>query len=289
MYDLLVSGFLDFNRFATVLAKRTISRDPLSGVLDGVNRVFKTSYYPILTTGSLRVYAYSSGSVLGGTADYDSGEVVLDTAPSVQPEATYTYTPYTTTQTTQFLISGFDEMELRWSRGWQLMTTGSNPGTSVGDWTEATDTSLNIYVTDTTGSGDPLCGSVYFSKSRVQLALYMACCEYRMLLSQLSDHSINDIQYREGLRGMLVDATKRPPNIALALEAANKRIEAALARAMEQFYPDGDHYGGFQADPATRDYMAGHEWQTDSKDNDVRDTWQYSMSYNRSLRPLLGN
>jgi len=269
-YDLLVRGFQDFVRLESVLEQQSISRDPLSGILDGINTIFHTTYSPILTSGSLGVYL--GNTLVPGTADYNTGEITLSTPPTVQPQANYIFTPYTSTQISKFTIQGFLEMESQWTRGWQLLD-GS------GAW--ADENSTNAYVVDGNGN-DPTCGNTFFSNSRIQIAFFLMCCEYRFMKTQFRTAAGTDYMWRESVRGMTVDKSKRPSNIKLVVDSLREEMMDALKQAQIQFYPGGDQFGGAILNPVTLDYAANYEWQTGAKQND---NWSIE-GFNFSYRPL---
>lgn len=265
-FDLAVSGIVGFTRTGTVFVRRPISRDPLGGIVDGANRVYHTNFYPVLTSGSLRVY--DGNDLVAGSADYDTGEITLDHPPVNQPLASYTFSPFTALQTLQFVIAGFDEMELRWSRGYKLVDSGGN---------SADETSDAILVADSSGA-DPVCGTRVFSASRVQIAFLMLCTEYRYYLSGGGDAAFSDFAVRETLRGMMVDKSKRPGNLQAQIAILEKRLEAALFVAQEDFFPDGGGYGSAIYDPVTVDYARNFEWQENSKQEGVNATLGYQYS-----------
>jgi len=269
-YDLVSRGFTDFVRLADVIDQRSISRDPLSGILDGVSKTFHTSYFPILTSGSLGIYV--NNALVPGTANYDTGEVTLTSVPVSQPFANYITTPYTASQISQFTIAGFYEMEGRWTRGWQLLD-------GTGAW--ADENSANVYLVDGSGN-DPAAGSITFSTSRAQIAFFLACCEYRFLKTQFRQSAVNDYMWRESVRGMAVDKSKTPANIKLALDALLEDLLQMMAQAQIQYYPGGDQYGGFIANPGTADYFSNMEWQSAAIQSDYR-SW---AGFNFSYRPV---
>lgn len=254
-YDIAVKGISDLARIATVLSQRNIGRDPLSGVVDSANKVFFTNYSPLLSSGSL-VVQDSSGSVLGGTANYNTGEVDLTNAPASQAYATYTFTPYTVNQQLGFLISGVYVMEGNWPRGLKIVdATGA----------AADENSANIYLQDA-GGGDPLTGRP------AQLAYYIEACRYAIVLAQLGDSASQDFQWREGARGMLVDKSKRPANMAQAAGIYEKRLQAVMRIAMDEWYraTGGQHLGAYIGSPMTGGYVNQLEWQTDSIQTNIR-------------------
>ena len=257
-FDLATDGVTLFQRVEPVLVKRKVARDPLSGLVDGANQVFYTSYAPILTSGSLSVF--TSGSLVGGTVDYETGEVTLAAAPSVQPAATYTFTPFTTSAQLSFLIAGFHLMETRWPRGWKLVDAGG---------VAADETSAAVRVVDS-GGADPACGTLTFSTSQAQIGFFFACLRLAYLLTRLTGASVDDFMWRETLRGMTVDKTRRPSNISLAIDQARKEVEGALERAQDEYYTNGEHLGGYVGSPMSIEYVEGLEWQTDAESEDNR-------------------
>lgn len=268
-YDLLTRGFADFVRLDNVLEQQTISRDPLSGVLDSENVVFHTNYYPVLTSGSFGIYV--NGSLVSGTANYDTGEVILSEPPESQPEANYTFTPYTAKQISSFTIQGFLEMEGFWPRGWQLLD-GS------GAW--ADENSANVYIVDG-GGVDPSINGVNFSSSRLQVGFYIACCEYRFVKTQHRTAANTDYMWRESVRGMTIDKSKRPENIKGVVAELRGDLLKMMEQAQLQFY-NGDNFGGFIAEPVTLYYASSFEWQVGAKAND---NWALE-GFNVSWRPL---
>jgi hypothetical protein len=213
---------------------------------------------------------------VGGSADYNSGEITLTTAPTVQPTASYTFTPYTSDQILSFLIAGFDEMELRWQRGWQL---------SDGLGGIATESSGSIYVTDSSGS-EPICGNTYFYNNRVQVAFLMKCTEYRFQLTQLTSAAQSNYYLRETGRGLTVDKTKVPQNLATSIEALERNLDLALIQVQENYYTDGSQYGGVLLEPATAGYMGSFEWQQESLAMDYKGSLGYQFGYRPLNYPL---
>ncbi len=257
-YDLTVQGYVDFGRFTHILEQQKISRDPLSGVLDGANQVFHTNYFPIVTSGSVLVY--TSGSLTAGTVDTDTGEITLAVVPTSQPFATYTFTPYTTQQTLSFMLRGFDRMESFWFRGWSVVNGSGLP---------ADESDSHLYIVDSAGN-DPTISSYYFSQSRSQIALFMACCEYDFIRARFLQAAGSDYMYRETVRGMTVDKSKRPMALKAAVDQAKSDLDDILDAAQREVY--GDPYGAAILNPATAGYMANDEWQTESLDADYRGT-----------------
>jgi hypothetical protein len=259
MYNLSSDGARDLLRYTSLLQAKKQSRDAMSGVADGTNTTFHTQYYPVLTSGSLTVYNASGSIVAVSSTDYDTGEVVLSSAPSFQPRATYTYTPYTTSELKSLLMAGFDEMESRWTRGWYLSSSSSA-------LTAPTDDDTNIYIVkkdQSTGAlSDPPCsGSLVFSELRAQVRFYMECCRYAYLSRKQVDAAETGISMREA-RGAAVDRTQVPRNLMAALEAAEKRLVDAMKKAQDQYYSGGEHLGAGITVEHTLDYDENYDWRS---------------------------
>lgn len=259
-FDLIVDGVAWLNRLDLGYAKRKVSRDPLSGRVGGGNTVFFTSYAPILTSGSLVVYTTSSGSPVSGSADYDTGEVILDVVPTVQPTATYTVIPHTLSQQLSFLIGGFQIMESVWSRSWKLVDANG---------AAADEESASVLIVNSSGA-DPTCGAVAFSASGTQIGFYMACVRYAYLLASLTGAALTDYMWRETLRGMTVDRSRRPQNLEIALRYAKEIMDRSLEQALETYYTNGQHYGGFIGNQVTLTYAEVFEWQTAARNEGNR-------------------
>jgi len=269
-YDLAVNGFVDFVRYGQVLEQRKISRDPLSGVADGSNVTFHTTYYPILTSGSLQVY--TSGSLATGIADYNTGEINLTVAPLVQPQATYTFTPFSSDQILNFLVAGFEEMETRWDRGWNLVDLSGNT---------ANESSNALQVVDSATGTDPVCGTASFSTSRIQQAFLMGCVEYRFRLTQFLNSANDDYNYHAS-GGPTVDKSRRPANMDMVIKTLDTRLARMMKMAQEQYYTQMQHVGGYIAAPMSEDYAENYEWQAESQMMNVRAT----VGYQVYLRPF---
>lgn len=239
MYNLLTDGIRDLARYTSLLQAKPVAREPMMGLVDGSNTTFYTQVSPMLASGSLSVYV--SGSINAySSVDYDTGTVILANAPTKQPAASYTFTPFTTSQSVSMLMAGFDEMMSRWVRPNWYLSSGSVNLTNPTD----TDTAIWIVYQQTSGSLiDPQCsGSLPFSQLRTQVRLYMACCEYAYLSRQLTENALTGVSYRERF-GTAIDRTKIAPNLKLALDNAEKSVVRTLRAAWDETYTSGEQYG----------------------------------------------
>lgn len=273
-YNLATSGFLAFTRISLSLDQRKRSRDPLSGALDGSNKVFYTNFFPLLTSGSSPLVVYDGVTQVAGTADYDSGEVVLSAAPTNQPLATYTYTPYTAVQVTRFLLTGFEMLESLWPRAYKVVTSAG---------ALADETSAQLLVADKNGADPDVGQGLLFSQSYLNQALLAAAADYAMNLNVMAQAGRNDHMLREGMRGMMIDKSRRPQNLDLVIgrlrEALDELLEAAQTASLGTSV-----YGGFIASPHTLEYIMQMEWQTASKLFSYNDQLGYNFAY-RSFAP----
>lgn len=262
MYDLVADGLVDIRRF---VRPRKIARDPLSGVIDGVNTYFFSSYSPLFQSTTPSLYegatAVSSGSY---SVDYDAGLITVTEPPDSQLYLTYDLVAYTNTELKRILMEAFDEMESRYPRDWRL-SSGSTA------YAEATENSSAIYVLDGTTVSDPATGDKTFSTSRLQRGFFWACIEYILALRKL-DEAADGFLWRED-RGVTVDKSRVAQNRMAQLEFIQKRLEMYRTAAMDEHDSTGGHYGEYQASPGTKQYFYDYEWQTDSRDEGWRTTY----------------
>ena len=97
--------------------------------------------------------------------DEDTGTVVFDSAPAVQPTMTYYWSHMTKSEVVGILFAGFHEMEGRWPRRFKLVD-------SEGAEVLYPDDADNIYVVNQAGT-DPVCGSDTFSTSAAERFLLL--------------------------------------------------------------------------------------------------------------------
>ena len=261
-YDLKTRGILDFRRFADRLQPAV--RDPLEGAVGTSNTVFRARFYPISSDPTPTVYTSGSLPTTLYTLDRDSGVVIFDSPPTVQPTMTYKWSRFTDTEVVNMLADAVDEMEGRWPRRWHLADQDGSTVLYPEDATEA-----NIVNAD---GNDPTCGADTFSTSTVEHGFLMACARYRYLSNRLAESAERDFSFRED-RGITVDKRSVPSNIDLALKRADNDAVRAMRSAQAKYYTAGEHLGAAFRQPGTKDYFTDHEWQTDSRDEDYRTTY----------------
>lgn len=260
-YDLKTRGVKDFRLTVDRLAKQV--RDPLEGVV-GANTVFRARFYPVSSTPVPVVYTSGSVAATEYELDYETGSVVFNSAPAVQPTMTFSWSNMTDDRVVDILAAAFAEMEGRWPRRWKLV---DSTGAEVLYPSESDEAN----VVNAAGI-DPPCGSDTFSTSVAERNLLMACARYTHLASKLDEAAERHFMFRED-RGVTVDKTRVPANLDLALKRADSDVKQALRSAQVKYYTDGRHLGTALRQPGTIDYFSDYEWQTDARDDDNRTTY----------------
>ena len=256
MYDLAVDGVNDFY-VRRPGAQRLVRLEPLIGIADGVNTVFRTAHAPFLAS-SLKIYP--PNSLTSGTPSYvdaDGGVVQLSAAPSVPQVASYTAVPLAAKQVVYIAWAGMQLMEALWSRGFRPSSNGAT-------YIPATPDDDHIYVvlvnTDDT-IADPVCGSLTFSTSFSQKNFLNRCIEMAYADALASDAAASDLDVRERAGGIAINATRRTKNIVDARSLAYDELIKSWYAAMDEYYPNGDHYGQYSEPPHTLEYQEIWHWQ----------------------------
>lgn len=265
-YDIAVDGVRELSRCG-LFRKAKVVREPLDGIPDGSNLVFRTQYKPLTETEDVTVFnTVSGGSTSSGsyTVDYETGVVLFtdNAAPSSQPAISYHWANLTTREFKQILLDGFDTMEAIFPREWRVSS-----GSVI--YVAATEDDANIFVVSGDSIADP-----GFSGSRTQLAFYQCCCRVAYLDTRMISSAEDDIDYRED-RGISVTRTKRTPNLERAFDKEWQKLLRYLEGVYAEYYSASDRYGQYFSSPATEGYLSVHEWQYYSKLMDLRTTYRF--------------
>jgi hypothetical protein len=266
MYDLFVAGVNAFFERRPG-AKRLVRREPLSGLADGSNTVFLTAHHPFLYS-TFAAYLYNAAQPAGAFSaiDADGGVVQFNAAPLVQPVADYTVVPLTNRQIIYFTMAGFDWLETLWQRGFALSS-------SAAAYVRATADDDHAYIVTSPGTfTDPTCGSLYFSTSKIQQALLSRCIEMAYLDALAYEAAAVDINIRERLGGISIDASARPKNLLAMKNAVMMDVRRTLYAAMDEYYPNGEHYADKLTPTHTDEYNNIWHWQSDA-DGTIFPTW----------------
>lgn len=168
--------------------------DPLAGLYDGVNKVFKAQAYPVVSNGA-SVYINTSSGITGvtGAWNYDSGRFTAGSPPLSQPYADYQAQVMTDGEFTSYFRRGFDEMQVRYRR------TALHLESVTGA----------LAVTDGAAQ-DPVVGGEYFSESPIQTDYLLACVELAIYRGLAVSATSDSLAYREErVGGLSIDASRR--------------------------------------------------------------------------------
>lgn len=269
LYNLATDGVRELSR-SGLFREEKVVREPLDGIPDGTNLVFRTSFAPLVSGQDVTVFdSMSGGSMSAGSyaVDHDTGTVLFTSAPASQPAISYYWSNLTQRQFLQALIDGFDVMEAFWPRGWQLSSDSAV-------YAAADEDDAAIYVVAGQNVNDPDCGDAAFSASRPSRAIYQCCCRIAYLDGRMIMAAEDDIDYRED-RGISVKKSHRVASMGRALEAEFRKLDRMMREAFANFYDDEDIYGRYYSSPATETYLASYEWQYYSKLQDLRVTYRF--------------
>ncbi len=226
--------------------ERGVVREPLEGLVDSSNTVFYTAQKPISATG-ITVYDNDGDEVSSGSYTVDStefGTIRFDTAPSTLNYISYTAQALTDTMLTNIVKNGFDKMEQEYNRNWYLTSDSISSSSSV--------------------VVDPVVGSYTFSTSRLQIKLYLLCCEYELVYALWKYAASNYFSFRESRSaGVSIDRTRNAGQLKEVLEALQGQIDDVIDSVANQAgdTPWGSWVPGTKSDA----YLAGWDWFTDSK------------------------
>lgn len=226
--------------------ERALTREPLEGLVDASNKVFYLAHFPVSTTG-LAIYDASGTLISSGSytvESYETGVVSFTTAPSEQYTASYTAQSLTDTELTNVVKNGFDKMEAEYNRNWYITSDSiSSSSSSV---------------------VDPVIGSYTFGTSRLQVKLYLLCCEYELVKARAKYAAAYHMKYRESRSGgVQIDRTQSADQLMALLKIIQKDIDDAVIACANQAgdYPWGTYVPGTKSDV----FLDVFDFYTDSR------------------------
>jgi len=231
--------------------EQAVSHEPLEGLVDGENKVFYAPHRPLSSTAGITVYdvegnEFSSGSY--SVESYETATIVFNTAPTKRYYGSYTVQGLTEAMLNNVVHEGSDEMEARHNRIWYLTSSGGS-----------------TYISSSaTQVVDPVCGGLVFSTSRLQIKLYLLCCEYALVKALMKYAAANYFRYREGrVAGVMVDRSRNAEQLRLALDVLDRDIDDAVIGAGNQA---GDSvFGGYVAGTKSDLWLDQYDWWTGGK------------------------
>lgn len=273
MYDLWVNGLLDVDRSVRLFNKSQRSHDPLSGIVDGANQYFYSRTTPLLSSGAVSVYTSGSNplSDTEWSVDYASGLFVFNTAPTVQPTATYQTARYSDMQIRSLLIAGFDEMENRWYRGLCLSET-------IGSLSLVVETSGSAIITDSSGNAPASINGLSFEFSRNQIGFYVKCVQLAYLKSLIPESALFGYIWSES-GGLKVDKSLTAKNLKYGIDAIEADMPKTTQNAQIEWIGADALYGGALPVAYTAEFVSHRWWQKQSIKENWRDNVQYQGSW----------
>lgn len=222
---------------------RSLAYDPLQGLRDGLNRVFKTSYAPI---SSYTVYDANQNAISSGfTVDDTTGAVVFTDAPVVGNAfyASYTAGQFSDSQLLGLAVIGFQEMSNRYPRSWYLVSSSGSDFVSSG---------ISAVV-------DPvISGTLTFSQSPVQKQAYLTAVQYVWQSANWLYASGNYYRYKENRAGGLdIDRSRQSDALDKATAFMSQRLDDALYMAALEM---GVQVGAFIPGATSTVYQQLYAW-----------------------------
>ena len=225
--------------------ERALTREPLEGLVDSSNKVFYLAHFPVSSGETLAIYDASGTVVSAYTVEsYETGVVSFATAPSEQYTASYTTQSLTDTELTNVVKNGFDKMEAEYNRNWFLMSD------------QISSSSSSVV--------DPVTGSYTFSTSRLQIKLYLLCCEYELVKARAKYAAAYHMKYRESRTGgVQIDRTQSAGQLMDLLKIIQTDIDDAVIACASQ--SDDTPWGAYIPGGRSDVYSDLFDWYTDSK------------------------
>jgi len=228
--------------------ERTVVREPLEGLPDGLNMVFYTAQKPISSTG-ITVYdntgtEYSSGSY---TVDsYEFGTVRFTvSAPTATYYISYTAQSLTDDQLTDIVKDGFDKMEQEYNRNWYITS-------------DSISSNASSVVDPTVGA------SLTFSASRLHVSFYLLCCRWALASALWEYASFNFFRYRENRSsGVQIDRTRNADQLKGVVDSLQGQIERVAEQVANQ--ADDNPWGSWVPGSHSDTWDSDFSWWKDGK------------------------
>lgn len=227
--------------------------EPLEGITDGANRVFRAPHRPLDEASSLTIYDQAGNTIAAAAYDvvsWDSGVVRFDKGVSEQYYADYKVADqyYGASKLKEICRSGFRLLMAKWPQSWYLIDSGGS-----------------TFISSTTPTiTDPPIGGVHFSTSHPALDTFHKCCEYALAYSRLRQASALDVDYREGMSGGVAVTTHyRAQALKELMDALRDDIDTNLI-VLEELV-SGAGYGGFVSGAKSDAYEDAYEWWDDTE------------------------
>ena len=231
----------------------SVDFEPLEGIMDGANRIFRTPHRPLDEASDITVYDQTGTTISSGSytmVSWDNGVIRFTQGIDEQYYADYSVADqyYSATKLKEIAREGFRNMMSRWSQDWYLVDSGGST------WISSTTPTLT----------DPPIGAVAFSTCHQAVHVYLLCSEYELASARLRQASALDVDYREGMSGGVAVTTHyRAQALQELLDRLDKDINDALTILEEEV--SGEGFGGFVSGAKSDAYERLYEWWDDTE------------------------
>lgn len=249
------SAFSSDDAFAMLLRRnpwmtQRVVQEPVIGLVDGVNTRFNLASPPAVTA-SATLMRSDGVAVVPSAIDYDSGAILVSSAPTLSLYASYTHSLLASADAYGLFEEGFALMESMWPRGYFLVATGD---------VKAISSSMSAVI-------DPVISTTTFSARVAQTALAVDCMYYVWVQSSLAEATYNAIAVREQrASGLQIDRTRQPDAFKSMIEMAERRLLASLPYAMVDAGVETDLYEGGAIAAIRSNWNAVNSWWQTSQD-----------------------
>lgn len=198
---------------------QAVIRQPLNGLVDGVNTLFYLATPP-MATSSLTVYSSAGVSLAHTVLSADAGSISMTVAPTAPCTASYTHVLLSDTAMATLCTDGFALMESLLPRSWYLYD----------------DNGSTVVSSSNAAAVDPvITGTVTFSASVVQKRFFLDACQVVLYKYFLTDAANNAISVREErVGGLQIDRQRQYLAWKAALDDAEEALTSSAEAAAEE-------------------------------------------------------
>jgi hypothetical protein len=243
------SAFTSSDAFAMMLRRnpwmaQRVVQEPVVGLVDGSNTRFNLASPPAVSATASFITS-AGAAVTPSSVDYDSGALLLGTAPTTSIYASYTHSLLSNSDAYGLFEEGFSLMESMWSRTYYLLVTGD----------------VKVISSSVSAVVDPVILTSTFSSRVPQTALVADCMFYAWVNSALAEATYNAMAVREQrASGLQIDRTRQPDAFKSLIEMAEKRLASSLVYAMTDAGAESDLYDGGAIAAIKSNWNAVNSW-----------------------------
>lgn len=191
-----------------------VAGDPLNGLVDGVNKRFRTSSAPI--EEPVTVTDSAGAPVAVHSVDYLVGLVTLVSAPTAPCYASYVHVLAVDATLAAYAVQGFRHMEIMLPRGYHLVQVGTERYVSA----------------DSATVVDPPIGDSTFSARPAQTTFLDLCALLAFLESRHIEAAMNAMTLREErIGGLMIDRGRQPAAFEALIGRTRERVRQACEAA----------------------------------------------------------